>query len=342
MSRIVTAVAHRVAEVRRLRRRNTEKVLLRLEVPAEIAEVGHDALALAATVRDPDGRLLRFHAHEGRFVEPVEGNVRADQVADYFGGRLRHLAPPFRVPSGPGATAPGVRHVADLPAEVDAGVREMAGDDGEAAALAVRRHVGGHLLVEGLLWRGSAEPYWSVTRQGEAVSLRAATRTVPGNEEIASFRLDRAACADRYARAAAHRRRRRYDAAEPQVLFGGVAFGRDDRLEAAAALGRRVVELLPEGWLRLLPAGAIVDWCRLRDDLAAGPRGADDLARRAYRLIDAVDGIELNANGTEDRSKLKRHLADAVARFGEHEDPLPPELMEASDEAALAEIGGTP
>lgn len=348
MTRLVTAVTYRAVRVRKLHKRNVETVHLRLEVPVGIRQIGASEMRAAVRVCNPDKTRQTFFVHGGRFFLPADGDrakVAGAAVDAYFAGEARgNWRPAFSrfVPEGDHA-----RLAVTLPLEPGDDVRQIVSDNSEQRAVEVRRQAEGFVLVDGELWRPSPEPCWTISRaaKGRDVPVLRATAD-PDPDAIATFRIDRFAEADRFVRTVRKALKRRYEAAVPTVVLDDAPLSRDDRLDAAKFLGRRVYDLCPKGWLRLMPREAILQWYDLREDLSAAEAGdagaADAIAGRVGRILGALDELALNRHGDEDRTAAKRSLFDVLARWTDYEGgTLAVPALDETDDAALASLGPT-
>lgn len=348
MTRIVTALTYRTVAVRQLRKRTVEEMHLRMAVPAEIREITSSEMRVAVRARNPDWTFETFSVYDGRYFVPVasrDGPVQGASVDRFFAGAVQNGPQPgfVRVPATDGKDG---RLASLLPQSVGDNVREIVFDDAEQRSIDVRRIVAEHVLVDGNLWRPAPEPTWTVSRaaKGRDVPVLRATLD-PHPDAIANFRIDRFADADRFVRSVSKALKRRYEAAEPSVMLDDAPINRNDRLDAAIFLGRRVYELCPSGWLRLMPREAILQWYDLPEDLKAAEKGepaaADAIAGKVVRILGAIDGLILNRHGEEDRAVAKKRLFDVLSRWTDYEGGslAVPSLAESDDQALSALMG---
>lgn len=352
MTRIVDAVTYRALAVRRSHKRTVETLYLALEVPAEIAEIALSDMKTAARVRNPDGTEASYVTYGARFFEPVvdvnDGRpIFGAEVDDYFAGRTHRasLAGFSSVVLSSDRRSPARLTLANqLPRGVGDDIKTIISDDTEQRMLEVQRQMAAFVLVDGTLWRDVGEPSWIIRRRyGRARLAPQMQAGIPdGDPGNLVFRLDRAMDADRYVRELSKKIRTRYDGSEPFVDLIEAPLRRNDRLQSALALGQCVVELLPQGWLRLMPREAILQWSELRVTVkaivAGGAVDADIVAGRAGRLLDVLDGLILNRYGEEDRAAAKRCLFDVLSRWTNYEGGMltVPSFDETDDEALSA------
>lgn len=354
MTRIVNVITHRAVSVRKLRKRTAEILHLALNVPAEVAEIAPSEMRRVARVRNPDGTQASFTAYDGRFFEPaidVEDRrpICGEKIDDYFAGRThRHGLAGFSTVVLPSDSRGQSTLANRLPTEVGDDVREIVSDNSEERALEVRRQMAGFVLINGVLWRQMVEPAWIIVTAGRsrfAPSLRAGFPK--DNAWNLVFRLDRPMDADRYVRGLSKHLRARYEGAVPSSDLAEAPLQRDDRLQAALALGQRVVELLPQGWLRLMPRDAILQWSELRDTIKTVEAGvtvnADTLAGCAGRLLEALDALTLNRHGDDDRAAARKRLFDVLSRWTSCEGgSLAVPSLDETDDEALSSLVGAP
>ena len=332
MSRLVSAATSRELRVRLRRKRNPETLHLRMDVPAEIAEINSDAMVTAATARGPDGQESEYKAYAGRFFVPVHEYengkpVKGKAVDAFFAGTLPmcRIHPDFSELQKPGEKY--MMHARALPTGTEGhDIVEIVSDNSEDRATEVRRKMAGFVLVDGALWRSMPEPVWVVRKEpkGRLPLVLEASFDAPAEGNMV-FRLDRADDADRYVRGLSKALRRAYSGGRPSAAVGSGILQRDDRLHSVVAMGARVVSLCPKGWLQLLPRDAISAWLHLREDIKTtkaghvAPDTAEQIAARTGLVLAAIDGLVLNSHGEADRTEAKKELYDVLKRWSDFE-----------------------
>lgn len=322
---IVEAVTWREVRGRQSRRRNPSSVFLKHRVPAEIREVPASAIVEAArvTLGTETRTLCGF---EGRFVSSRDpSGSDYGEAAGYFTSGQPTKGPAFsaRLLEVEGRQVP-IHRLPETLEEAGVHYSEIVADNAEQRAHDIARTLqADYVIADGRLWRAVPEPVWAVIRPtgSAAYELLLATRgSAHGHWE---FRLDRLAEAREFARELSKSSRRIFrDPAGQVSITPGFELG-DDRTACAVSLAQQIVEACPNGWLGLLPRKTVEDWGSLRTAISTHDRGdivdADALAGRCGEILRAVDALQLNRFGDEDRNELTKKLSPSVKRWREFE-----------------------
>lgn len=322
---IVEAVTWREVRGRVSRRRNPSSVFLKHRVPVELREVATSAIVEAARVAlAAETKIL--YGFEGRFM-----SSRDDVGLDY-GGAISYFTAgqPTRGPTFSsqlleveGRQIP-IHRLPETLEEAGVCYSEVVADNaGERASELARSIQADYVVAGGRLWHATPDPVWAVIRPSGATAYELLLTTRGSTHGHWEFRLDRLDEARKFACELSNLSRRVFrDPSGTVSITPGFELG-NDRVACAVSLARQVVEAGPNGWLGLLSRKAVEHWSALRSAISTHDRreivDADTLAGRCGEFLSAIDALQLNRLGDEDRKVLTKKLTPAVKRWREFE-----------------------
>ncbi|MGY3582242.1 hypothetical protein ACVIGB_000833 [Bradyrhizobium sp. USDA 4341] len=207
----------------------------------------------------------------------------------------------------------------------------------ELARLASR-----YLVFAGMLWKETDEPVFYMSPAIGSWSPGAMTVVAWSEPSIKDapfmFRLDRGEVAARFATALGQR-----NAYAPHEIIQHLdsrLLARDDRLQAALAIGRAVTNETRIRWVKLLdPAGART-LARLMDLTENSTASADAIGSAAGRLLKTLQALDLNVHGRKAMEDAMKHLHPACLRWTDFEGgSLDGDELSEDQLALLADLG---
>ena len=322
---IVEAVTWREVRGRQSRRRNPSSSFLKHRVPAEIREVSTSAIVEAARVTF-ETETRTFYGFEGRFISRRDANGSDyGEAASYFTPGQPTKGPAFsaQLVEVEGRQVP-IYRLPETLEEVGVHYSEIVTDNAQQRSSEIARSLqADYVIADGRLWRAMPEPVLAVIRPTGSAGYELMLTTRGSTHGHWEFRLDRLTEAQKFARELSSLSRRVFrDPAGGVSIAPGFELG-DDRTACAVSLARQVVEACPNGWLGLLPRKTVEDWASLRTAIAAHDRAelidADTLAGRCGEILRAIDALQLNRFGDEDRNELTKKLRPPVKRWRQFE-----------------------